>query len=116
VFYRVKDENLTEKARMVDPCVPSSDLSAFPSELLPDENRIERLWLALHAKVTRNHKHGRLALLCADIAAYLNYISPLRPKATAARPPAHFATHESLNAQAAEPLPRSSVPESRPAI
>ena len=57
----------------------------------PDENRIERLWLDLHANVTRNHKHGELAPLCQDVATYLNYVSPWRPVENAARPPARRA-------------------------
>jgi transposase len=53
----------------------------------PDENRIERLWLDLHANVTRNHKHANLADLCHDVATYLRYTSPWHATANAARPP-----------------------------
>ncbi len=56
----------------------------------PDENRIERLWLDLHANVTRNHKHAHLADLCQDVANYLRYASPWQPTANAARPPARL--------------------------
>ncbi len=58
----------------------------------PDENRIERLWLDLHANVTRNHRHSTLAALCADVATYLEYVSPWRPAENAARPPARLAS------------------------
>jgi hypothetical protein len=53
----------------------------------PDENRIERLWLDLHANVTRNHKHANLPGLCQDVATYLDCTSPWQPVANAARPP-----------------------------
>ena len=57
----------------------------------PDENRIERLWLDLHANVTRNHKHANLADLCQDVATYLRHASPWQPTANAARPPVRLA-------------------------
>jgi transposase len=57
----------------------------------PDENRIERLWLDLHANVTRNHRHGDLSALCQDVASYLDYVSPWCPAQNAARPPARLA-------------------------
>jgi transposase len=53
----------------------------------PDENKIERVWLDLHANVTRNHKHSELRPLCADVATYLNYISPWTRATNDARPP-----------------------------
>lgn len=53
----------------------------------PDHNRIERLWLDLHANVTRNHRHTDLRSLCKAVAAYLNYISPWNADANRARPP-----------------------------
>ena len=53
----------------------------------PDENRIERVWLDLHANVTRNHKHKDLRSLCEAVAKYLSYISPWTPDANRARPP-----------------------------
>ena len=53
----------------------------------PDHNRIERLWLDLHANVTRNHKHSELMPLCKDVAAYLNYTSPWNPDENRTRPP-----------------------------
>jgi transposase len=56
----------------------------------PDENRIERLWLDLHANVTRNHKHSELTALCADVATYLDYVSPWKPASNLARPPARL--------------------------
>lgn len=42
----------------------------------PDENKIERLWLDLHANVTRNHTHRELAPLRRDVARHLDAISP----------------------------------------
>lgn len=57
----------------------------------PDENRIERLWLDLHANVTRNHRHSNLAALCAEVATYLNYVSPWCSGENAKRPPARLA-------------------------
>ncbi len=57
----------------------------------PDENRIERLWLDLHANVTRNHKHTNLTALCCDVAQYLDYASPWTAAANAARPPRRIA-------------------------
>jgi transposase len=53
----------------------------------PSENRIERLWLDLHANVTRNHKHATLLDLCTAVAAYLDRVSPWNHVANAARPP-----------------------------
>jgi transposase len=38
----------------------------------PEENRIERVWLDLHAQVTRNHKHADIHALMADVRAYLH--------------------------------------------
>lgn len=54
----------------------------------PDENRIERLWLDLHANVTRNHQHDNLIDLCGDVARFLDEVSPWpRPRDAAAVPP-----------------------------
>jgi len=38
----------------------------------PQENRIERVWLDLHANVTRNHKHAGIDPLMADVVGYLS--------------------------------------------
>ncbi len=46
----------------------------------PDHNLIERLWLDLHANVTRNHAHAELTSLCADVARYLHAVSPWIPR------------------------------------
>ncbi len=53
----------------------------------PDENRIERLWLDLHANVTRNHKHSSLFDLCDDVSLFLDQSSPWTREANRARPP-----------------------------
>ncbi len=53
----------------------------------PDENRIERVWLDLHANVTRNHRHADMPSLCGAVGAYLNYVSPWTKDANDARPP-----------------------------
>ena len=37
----------------------------------PNENRIERLWLDLHANVTRNHKQKTIAALLDRAHGYL---------------------------------------------
>jgi transposase len=42
----------------------------------PDHNRIERLWLDLHANVTRNHRCSTLQQLCEAVAAWLNAATP----------------------------------------
>lgn len=42
----------------------------------PDHNRIERLWQALHANVTRNHRCNTFDQLCANVAAWLNAATP----------------------------------------
>jgi len=47
----------------------------------PDHNSIERLWLDLHATVTRNHRHGDIIPLCADVAQFLNSVTPWVPGA-----------------------------------
>lgn len=47
----------------------------------PDHNLIERLWLDLHANVTRNHPHGELVPLCGDVSCFLQHISPWIPGA-----------------------------------
>lgn len=57
----------------------------------PDENKIERVWLDLHANVTRNHKHSELRSLCAEVAAYLDYASPWTKDANRVRPPLRVA-------------------------
>jgi transposase len=57
----------------------------------PDHNRIERLWLDLHANVTRNHKHSTLLGLCTEVAAFLKHISPWQPVENEARPPLRLA-------------------------
>jgi len=38
----------------------------------PQENKIERVWLDLHANVTRNHKHAGIDPLMADVTNYLS--------------------------------------------
>lgn len=53
----------------------------------PDENRIERVWLDLHANVTRNHRCPDLQALCVAVATYLNHVSPWTKDANHARPP-----------------------------
>jgi hypothetical protein len=42
----------------------------------PDDNLIERLWLDLHANVTRNHAHAEMVPLCRDVAHFLDHVSP----------------------------------------
>lgn len=37
----------------------------------PDDNKIERVWLDLHANVTRNHRCGDMAELMRQVVAYL---------------------------------------------
>jgi transposase len=37
----------------------------------PDDNRIERVWLDLHANVTRNHRCKTMADLMEHVAAFL---------------------------------------------
>ena len=37
----------------------------------PNENRIERLWLDLHANVTRNHRQKSIGALLARVHGYL---------------------------------------------
>jgi transposase len=37
----------------------------------PTENRIERLWLDLHANVTRNHRHATIEAVLAAVDAFL---------------------------------------------
>ena len=37
----------------------------------PNENRIERIWLDLHANVTRNHQHRTIRVLLARVHSYL---------------------------------------------
>jgi transposase len=37
----------------------------------PDQNRIERVWLDLHANVTRNHRCLSLRELLDNVVAYL---------------------------------------------
>jgi transposase len=70
--------------------LPRIELHFLPP-YCPDHNRIERLWLDLHANVTRNHKHATLLDLCTEVAAFLNHISPWQPAANQARPPMRLA-------------------------
>jgi transposase len=37
----------------------------------PDHNRIERVWLDLHANVTRNHRCKTLPALLANVRAFV---------------------------------------------
>lgn len=46
----------------------------------PDHNLIERLWLDLHANVTRNHTHADLEPLCRDVGHFLDHVSPWTPR------------------------------------
>jgi transposase len=42
----------------------------------PDENRIEHLWLQLHANVTRNHRCRTISHLLARVRAFLRDATP----------------------------------------
>jgi transposase len=42
----------------------------------PWVNRIERLWKAIHATVTRNHRCRTLEELCAQVARFLDVVQP----------------------------------------
>jgi transposase len=55
--------------------LPRIELHFLPP-YCPDHNRIERLWLDLHANVTRNHRCGTLQELCEAVASWLNAASP----------------------------------------
>ncbi|GEL73384.1 hypothetical protein MVI01_51680 [Myxococcus virescens] len=44
----------------------------LPSPVLPQGNRIKRVWLELHANVTRNHRCRPLATLMSRVHAYLS--------------------------------------------
>ena len=57
----------------------------------PDHNRIERLWLDLHANVTRNHRHASLTDLCVEVAAFLDRSSPWQHEENQSRPPMRLA-------------------------
>ena len=46
---------------------------AFLPPYCPEENRIERLWLDLHANVTRNHRCPTIAALMTAVHEYLEY-------------------------------------------
>ncbi len=46
----------------------------------PDDNIIERLWLDLHANVTRNHPHADIVPLCGDVGRFLDRVSPWIPE------------------------------------
>lgn len=46
----------------------------------PDDNLIERLWLDLHANVTRNHSHAEMVPLCRDVGHFLDHVSPWTPR------------------------------------
>lgn len=46
----------------------------------PDDNLIERLWLDLHANVTRNHPHSDIIPLCDDVGRFLDRVSPWTPE------------------------------------
>jgi hypothetical protein len=37
----------------------------------PDDNKIERVWLDLHANVTRNHRCGDMHELMRQVVVYL---------------------------------------------
>lgn len=55
----------------------------------PDDNRIERVWLDLHANVTRNHRCKTIEELMANVASYLrayNRRAELNPSLRPARP------------------------------
>ena len=44
---------------------------ASGSPYCPDDNRIERVWLDLHANVTRNHRCRTIEELMVQVAAFL---------------------------------------------
>src|SRR5437762_8562502 len=45
--------------------------AALPAAVLPNENRIERIWLTLHANVTRNHQQRTIGALLDRVHRYL---------------------------------------------
>lgn len=55
----------------------------------PDDNRIERVWLDLHANVTRNHRSGDMEELMRRVVAYL--VARNRRKRAELRKPAKAA-------------------------
>jgi transposase len=55
----------------------------------PDDNRIERVWLDLHANVTRNHRCGDMCQLMRQVVAYL--VARNRRKRTELQAPAKAA-------------------------
>ena len=45
----------------------------FLSPYCPNENKIERIWLGLHANVTRNHHQRTIEALLARVHSYLTH-------------------------------------------
>ncbi|WP_342379355.1 transposase [Myxococcus stipitatus] len=57
----------------------------FPPPYCPQGNRIERVWLGLHANVTRNHRCRTMDRLMARVHAYLAARSAQRAASPALR-------------------------------
>jgi len=67
--YVIHDSKITRSAMAA--CGGQIVLHFLPP-YCPQENRIERVWLDLHANVTRNHKHAGIDPLMADVTHYLS--------------------------------------------
>lgn len=66
--YRIHHSRITQQAVAA---LGGRVVLHFLPPYCPQHNRIERLWLDLHANVTRNHNHATMAALMADVRAEL---------------------------------------------
>ena len=74
VVHVVLDNYRVHKSRMAHAAVAELGgrvVLHFLPPYCPDDNRIERVWLDLHANVTRNHRCGDMDELMREVVAYL---------------------------------------------
>jgi len=70
----ILDNYIIHSSRITQRCVAEFDgriVLHFLPPYCPDSNRIERVWLDLHANVTRNHRRSSMADLMRDVVDFL---------------------------------------------
>jgi transposase len=70
----ILDNYIIHSSRITQRCVAEFGgriVLHFLPPYCPDANRIERVWLDLHANVTRNHRRSTMAALMADVVDFL---------------------------------------------
>ena len=70
----ILDNYIIHSSRLTQRCVAEFGgriVLHFLPPYCPDANRIERVWLDLHANVTRNHRRSNMTALMTDVADFL---------------------------------------------